>query len=207
LFDQTVLEAAIVHKTSEGFAVNSWRQKRSVMRRYNLTIQMYDDRYRQEQEAKYHAALQDLTLQSDSWFLDVGCGSGLFFRYVAGFAKEVVGVDISRQLLLQAQQRAKPYGNVAVVLADADHLPFKADVFGFVFAFTVLQNMPKPVNTLKHLQSVAAKGACYVVTGLKGAMSLEVFGGFLEAAGLTAVGLRDDDVLRCHVVRCVQRSV
>jgi demethylmenaquinone methyltransferase/2-methoxy-6-polyprenyl-1,4-benzoquinol methylase len=177
------------------------------MRRYNLTSQMYDDRYRQEQEAKYRAALEGLNLQRDSWVLDVGCGSGLFFSHIMGAVQGVVGVDVSRKLLLQAHQRAKPCGNVSVVLADADHLPFKEDVFDFVFAFTVLQNMPKPVETLKQLRAVAAGDARFVVTGLKAALSLEVFGELLETAGLTAVSLRSDDTLRCNVVQCIQRSV
>jgi hypothetical protein len=44
-----------------------------------------------------------------------------------------------------------------------------------------------------------------VVTGLKAAVSLEAFGEILEAAGLKAFSLRNEEALRCYVVRAVNR--
>jgi ubiquinone/menaquinone biosynthesis C-methylase UbiE len=184
--------------------LNAWRQKRSVMRRYNLTAEMYDARYCEEQEAKYKAALEGLRLEGSA-VLDIGCGSGLFFNHVADTAKLVVGVDVSQGLLQLAKERAKNFPNVHMVQADADNLPFKPNVFSHVFAFTVLQNMPNPPRTLEQFKLVAKCDAVTVVTGLKAAISLEVFGGYLEAAGLRVVSLRDDDALRCYVVACLQR--
>jgi ubiquinone/menaquinone biosynthesis C-methylase UbiE len=184
--------------------MSRWKQKRSVMRRYDLTAQMYDQRYCDEQEAKYKAALESLTITRNSLVLDVGCGTGLFFSHVANKAEAVVGVDVSRGLLLQAKERARGQGNVFVVQADADHLPFKQGFFSFIFAFTVLQNMPKPVETLKEITHVAKREASIVVTGLKRAVDLEVLGEWLEHAGLLAVSLRDDDALQCRVVVAVQ---
>ena len=113
---------------------------------------MYDERYAKEQKAKYMAALENVAVAGEV-VLDVGCGSGLFFREVAAQAKMVVGVDISRKLLLKAKHQADAFGNVFVLQADADHLPFKDGFFDVVFAFTVLQNMPKPSATLKELKS------------------------------------------------------
>ena len=176
-----------------------------MMRRYNLTAEMYEARYCEEQEAKYKAALDGLRLEAGV-VLDVGCGSGLFFRHVANEAKSVVGVDVSRGLLQLAKERAKKYPDVYLVQADADHLPFKQDVFSHVFAFTVLQNMPNPSKTLEEFKLVAKRDACIVVTGLKAAVSLEVFGELMERAGLQVVSLRADDDLRCYVVISVQRE-
>ena len=182
----------------------AWRKKRSVMRRYNLTAQMYDERYCEEQEAKYKAALDGVNLVCNSVVLDVGCGSGMFFSKVADKVASLVGVDVSRGLLLLAKERAKTYPSASIIQADADHLPFKRDLFSHVFAFTVLQNMPKPALTLQELKLVSKKDAFFVVTGLKAAVSLEAFGQVLETAGLRAVSLRDDEALRCYVVTAVQ---
>jgi ubiquinone/menaquinone biosynthesis C-methylase UbiE len=176
------------------------------MRRYNLTAQMYDARYCEEQESKYKAALESLSVSRGSLILDVGCGSGLFFGQVVDKANVVVGVDVSRGLLLLAKERSKIYPSVYLVLADADHLPFKQDVFSHVFAFTVLQNMPNPAKTLEEFKLVAKREAPIVVTGLKAAVSLEGFGAYLEKAGLQVVSLRDEDALRCYVVISVQRQ-
>ena len=65
----------------------------------------------------------------------------------------VVGVDISRKLLLKAKEQARAFPNVFVLQADADHLPFKDGFFDDVFAFTVLQNMPNPNETLSELKA------------------------------------------------------
>jgi ubiquinone/menaquinone biosynthesis C-methylase UbiE len=184
-------------------ALNAWRQKRSVMRRYNLTAEMYDARYCEEQEAKYKAALEGLHLEGSA-VLDVGCGSGLFFSHMVDIARLLVGVDVSQGLLKLAKERAKNFPNVYMVQADADNLPFKPGVFSHVFAFTVLQNMPNPRRTLEEFKLVAKRDAVIVVTGLKAAVSLEVFGGYLEAAGLRVVSLRDDDALQCYIMACLQ---
>jgi len=174
------------------------------MRRYNLTAAMYDARYCEEQEAKYKAALAGLHVKGNA-VLDVGCGSGLFFGHVGDNAKLVAGVDISRRLLQLAKERAKKYSDVYLVQADADNLPFRLGVFSYVFAFTLLQNMPNPSITLGEFKLVAKLDSIIVVTGLKAAVSLEVFGGYLEDAGLRVVSLREEDALRCYVVVCIQR--
>ena len=149
-----------------------WRDKRKVMLRYNVTADSYDEQYTDEQRRKYTKALEKVDVTNNA-ILDVGCGSGLFFKEVETQAEMVVGVDVSHNLLLKAKERAKASQNTFVLQADADHLPFKNNLFGFVFAFTVLQNMPKPTETLQELKRVAKKSGRVVVTGLKKAFSLE----------------------------------
>ena len=124
--------------------LNKWDQKRKTMRRYDLTAQMYEERYAEEQAVKYQAALEHLNIVRHSSVLDIGCGTGLLFSYVVAEAQTVVGVDISRLLLLQAKERARDFRNVHLVQADADHLPFKNNNFNVVFAFTVLRTCRNP---------------------------------------------------------------
>jgi ubiquinone/menaquinone biosynthesis C-methylase UbiE len=112
----------------------------------------------------------------------------------------VVGVDVSRGLLFKANAQAKRYGNVLVVQADADHLPFKNAVFSAVFSFTVLQNMPKPEETLCEFKRVAKADGVLVVTGLKKAFALTAFLDLFGAAGLRLVSFVDDAALKCYVV-------
>lgn len=172
-----------------------------MMRRYDLTSQMYDQRYAEEQEAKYEAALEGLrnSVNVDSAVLDVGCGTGLFFNHVAAQANMVVGVDISRKLLLKAKEQAGALQNVSVLQADADYLPFRDAFFDAVFAFTVLQNMPKPSKTLSELKRVVKLGGRVAVTGLKKAFPLNKFMDVLEGSGLRVVSFVDNEDLKCYV--------
>jgi ubiquinone/menaquinone biosynthesis C-methylase UbiE len=184
--------------------VNKWSQKRKTMRRYDLSAGMYERRYAEEQAAKYKAALEHLNIAHNSRVLDVGCGTGLLFSHVAAEAQTVVGVDISRLLLHQAKEHNRDFRNVHLVQADADHLPFKDAPFSTVFAFTVLQNMPKPLETLSEIKRNAERDASIVVTGLKKAVSLEAFKELLQNAGLQVVYLEDTDAVKCYVAVTVR---
>lgn len=176
----------------------SWKDKRKVMQSYDVTAEMYDERYSAEQQRKYRKALEKVKVARKG-VLDVGCGSGLFFREVANQADLVVGVDISRKLLKRAKDQAKGLRNVSILQADADHLPFKNEFFDAVFAFTVLQNMPNLHETLSALKGATKKGGKIVVTGLKKALPLEKFMDVLESSGLPVVAFVDDEAVNCYV--------
>ena len=85
-----------------------WKDKSKVMHRYDLTAEMYEERYAQEQKAKYGAALENVDV-ADCTVLDVGCGSGLFFSQVVAQANMIVGVDISRKMLRKAKQKSSAF--------------------------------------------------------------------------------------------------
>ena len=97
-----------------------------------------------------------------------------------------------------AKEQARALPNVFVLLADADYLPFRGE-FDAVFAFTVLQNMPMPSETLGELKRVAKVGGRVVVTGLKKAFPLEKFMGVLENSGLKLISFVDDEAVNCYV--------
>ena len=178
--------------------MTGWKDKRKVIQRYDLTAEMYNERYSEEQKAKYKKALEVVNV-ADRVVLDVGCGTGLFFTHIAMNAQTVVGVDVSRKLLLKAKEQASFLPNVFVLLADADHLPFRSEFFDAVFAFTVLQNMPKPSATLNELKRVAKVGGRLVVTGLKKAFPLRKFMDVLEGSGLRVASFVDDEAVNCYV--------
>ena len=181
-----------------------WTTKRRAKNRYDLTAKLYDKLYAEEQEAKYKAAFQKLSNAPHGLVLDLGCGSGLLFKHLKGKAQSVVGVDLSRNLLLKAKQEAAG-NNVFLVQADADHLPFFGSLFGVLFAFTVLQNMPKPVETLKETRRVLKPEAHIVVSGLKKAFPLERFKRILKKAGFQHVSLTPDDSLKCYIAVASQK--
>lgn len=157
-------------------------------------------RYAEEQTAKIKAALESLRIKDGSLVLDVGCGTGILFNYVAHKA-ETVGLDISRKTLLQAKEKAKKFRDVHLVLADADNMPFRQSIFNYVFAFTVVQNMPNPVTTLNEIRRIAKRNAVIVVSGLKRIFAKKVFEELLRNACLKSVAWKDDG-LKCYVAVC-----
>jgi ubiquinone/menaquinone biosynthesis C-methylase UbiE len=179
-----------------------WSKKRRIMCRYDLTANIYDMRYEEEQTAKIEAALKNDTIKASGLVLDVGCGTGLLFQHVAEKSAGVIGLDISRKTLTNAKKRAKEFRNVHLVLADADLMPFNDGLFDGVYAFTVIQNLPNPTDTLAEMRNVARVGSTVVVTGLKKCFSRDAFISLLETAGFRIVRLEDGCNLKCYVAVC-----
>jgi ubiquinone/menaquinone biosynthesis C-methylase UbiE len=181
--------------------MSKWNKKLGIMRRYDSTAHIYDMRYSEEQTAKVHAALESVTVKKHSIILDAGCGTGLLFDHVAEKAEMIVGLDISRNILLLAKERSRKFTNVHLILADADNLPFADEVFSHAFAITLIQNMPNPAETLKELERATKNDAIIVVTGLKKKFSLEAFMRLLHKTGLSKIEIKNEN-LKCYVAIC-----
>jgi len=182
-----------------------WKKKRQTMRHYDQSAAVYDAQYYEEQEAKIKAALAGLSVTKENLILDAGCGTGLLFPHVAERGKLIVGVDISARILKEAEKRVKEYSNTAVIIGDADYTPFPNDTFDAVFAITLLQNMPKPLQTLNEMKRVTKQNATIVATGLKKTFSRKEFIQLLKEAGLKIKPLRLDENLKEYVATCTKR--
>ena len=179
--------------------MEAWNQKRKMIQRYDLTAQMYNARYADEQTIKYKVALKNLKIPHQARILDVGCGTGLLFNHIRDEKNTVVGIDISILLLKLAKARTKRARNLSLVRADADNLPFKEAQFNNVFAFTILQNMPKPSETLIEIKRVTKPNGKVVVTALKKVFSRQVFRELLHKTGLFLDSFEDTEKLKCYV--------
>ena len=180
-----------------------WNKKRKVMRRYDRSAPVYDLQYAEEQEAKIKAALSELRLKKDSWVLDVGCGTGLLFPYIAENVDLLVGLDFSSNILKQAKKRAEKYPNIATLRADADFLPFQDKSFNAVFAITLLQNTPNPLRSLHEIKRVARSRATVIATGLKKEFSKEEFTRLLKRAELKILVMKANGHLKGYVAICM----
>lgn len=182
--------------------MSAWKKKRDIMRRYDVTAEIYDMRYAEEQTAKIEAALTHLK-DSTGAVLDAGCGTGVLFSYVADKACMTVGVDSSKKTLLKAKERAKSYPRVHLIQADADNMPLRDKVFAKVFAITLIQNAPSPSATLKEIKRVASDNALIVITGMKKAFSKTTLEQMLKNARLNVTAMENDH-LKCYVAVCTK---
>ncbi len=180
----------------EGPIVMAWRSKHKVMHAYDVTADIYDGRYSLEQHRKYRKALENVDVSGVN-VLDVGCGSGLFFDEVTDKASMVVGVDVSKKLLIKATRRVAK--NMYVLQADADHLPFKDGTFQAAVSFTVLQNLPKPQRTLQEIKRVTEKGGKIAITGLKKAFPQTAFHDLVEQSGMQTEAFHDEEEINCYI--------
>ncbi len=183
--------------------MKGWEKKRDVMQSYDSTAHLYDMRYAGEQIAKIEAAMKSVNLERHNLVLDVGCGTGLLFSYVANKVRMVVGLDISRKILFQAKAKAKKFQNVHIICADADNMPLNENIFDYAFAVTLIQNLPNPPKSLNEVKRVTRENAIIVITGLKKRFSIEVFEKLLKKADLIFSAVIDEN-LKCHVAVCTK---
>jgi ubiquinone/menaquinone biosynthesis C-methylase UbiE len=155
-------------------------RKLELRRRYDETVGVYDRRYEEIQRTKYQSLAENLPKKAER-ILDIGCGTGMFLGELSWRAEFVAGVDTSLEMLRVANVRR---GKAALVLADADKLPFADGSFDAVVSITLLQNMPDPAATVREAARVLKPKCIAIMTTLKRKHSLGVLKGWIRAAGL-----------------------
>ena len=97
--------------------------------------------------------------------LDVGCGTGIFTLDVLKLGPSVVGLEISRPMLMRARQKTgdSPFRPVT---ADMLSLPFVNDVFDKTVSMTALEFVENAQDAIRELFRVTRKGGTVVVTTL-----------------------------------------
>jgi ubiquinone/menaquinone biosynthesis C-methylase UbiE len=92
----------------------------------------------------------------DGTVLDVACGTGTNFRYLPD-SVEVVGIDISPEMLANAEQQLADLGrDGSVQQMDAQDLAFPDDRFDAVISSLSTCTFPDPVAALQEMERVCA---------------------------------------------------
>ncbi|MDQ6660491.1 MAG: methyltransferase domain-containing protein [Chloroflexota bacterium] len=97
--------------------------------------------------------IQNLHLEPGSFIVDAGCGPGLWAPLLAreiGPLGRIVGVDISPEALIMAQQRSTGAWYRSIVqykCAPMEKLPLEFGTADVIFSANVSQNLPDPVQT------------------------------------------------------------
>jgi ubiquinone/menaquinone biosynthesis C-methylase UbiE len=91
--------------------------------------------------------------------LDVGCATGKFLNLVN--AKNKIGIDVSGKVLIIAKKKHK---KINFVIASAEFLPFKNEVFDLVTCFDVLEHVSNQKKVLLEIYRVAKKDCKVIIT-------------------------------------------
>ncbi len=107
---------------------------------YDTVAETYSDRFVGELDAKPRdrELLDGFAAHCSGLVVDIGCGPGQIGSYVRARGLPVIGVDISRQMVVQASGRL-----TGAVVADMRSLPFSDCSAGGVVAFYSLIHLPR----------------------------------------------------------------
>jgi ubiquinone/menaquinone biosynthesis C-methylase UbiE/uncharacterized protein YbaR (Trm112 family) len=83
--------------------------------------------------------------------LDNGCGIGVLFD--RDFSDQIVGVDISSEMLMRAAKKSDQ-----LILGNSQELPLKCDSFDLVFSRSLLHHLPRPELAVEEMARVMRPG-------------------------------------------------
>lgn len=148
-----------------------------------------------QQQAMRKDFLRGVPFPQGAQVLDVGCGTGVLTRVLAGWPNvaSVVGVDPAPELLGKARVTAANVQNATFHDGDGRSLPFKEDTFDVVATDSTLSHVPGPERAVEEAFRVLRPGGC-----------LAVFDGDYAT---TTVALADHDPLQACVDAMMANSV
>lgn len=101
------------------------------------------------------AILENLALDADDHFLEIGCGGGLLLREAQGQGARAVGIDHSHEMAILAKDRAP---TAQLIEAKAEQLPFQKAVFTAIAMSVVFIFLDDPMRVLTECRRVMRSG-------------------------------------------------
>ncbi len=139
---------------------------RHLLKRYAFYAPRYDRIFRRYSSATLGKALEAIPLDSQSWLLDVACGTGLLAEMLLTRRPNLhfTGVDISPQMLQQAQSRL-PYlpGKYEWLAGCAESLPVPSDRFDVLTCTNAFHLVQNPQAALAEFRRVLKPGGVIVI--------------------------------------------
>ena len=138
-----------------------------VERRYDRFSRFYDflDTFpglgSAEKKWRKHA-IDLLNIDGDSVVGDIATGTGLILPWIAEKGpKMVIGIDISRNMLLKAKKRMEGIGEHMIIRGDVEALPFRDDSIDRVistFSLTTIPGYERAIDEMLRVMAVHGRG-------------------------------------------------
>ncbi len=94
-----------------------------------------------EKEVK-DIVLKNISLHQDARVLEIGCGVGRLLKPMSGHVKEAYGVDISHEMIRQANERLKN-SNISLSVTDGTLSAFADNYFDLCYSLAVFRHIPE----------------------------------------------------------------
>src|SRR5690606_31452490 len=103
-------------------------------------------------------------LERESKVLDVGCGDGYASYKLHMMGHEVIGVDISVEMIEKAKERTSA---IPFLIANIENLPIESNTMDAALCINVLEWVENPANALTELSRVLKPNG-FLVAGILG---------------------------------------
>lgn len=135
----------------------------ALQERYSKTVARVAEREERGRAGLRERLERFVQPHGDERVLDSGCGTGALAFALAPLVREVVGVDIVPELLVEARRRAPEFPSVSFQEADATRLPFEAGEFDLAGSMRALHHIARPELAVAELARVTRSGGRVLV--------------------------------------------
>lgn len=110
--------------------------------------------------AMYFDILTEQHLNSDTYAMDMGCGTGRWTKMIADRVRFVEAVDPSEAIFV-ADKLLKDKKNIRLTQASSETLPFADETFDFVMSIGVLHHIPDTAKAMQDCVRKVKKGGYF----------------------------------------------
>lgn len=109
---------------------------------------------------EFEELLKKAGIKKTDIVLDIGCGRGLQTIMIGKKCKKIVGVDMSKEAVVEARQLASYVSSVNAEFSwsDARLMKFPTSYFDKIFSICVLEHIPNYVLVLKECHRILKEG-------------------------------------------------
>lgn len=128
----------------------------SIKKIYHAYSGVYDILFKNFFHPRQRLALKEIPFKEGDRILDVGVGTGLSLPLYPRHC-EVVGIDLSSSMLLQARRKVEKMGmtNVTLHEMDACNIKYGDNSFDYVIATHIVSVVPEPIKLVNEMRRVA----------------------------------------------------
>ena len=127
-----------------------------------LKFQEHNDDLVKKGGEEYFDILSNEMVNSNTYALDIGCGTGRWTKYLASKVGFIEAVDPS-DAIFAADKLLKGIQNVRLSKASIETLPFSNEIFDFVMSIGVLHHIPNTSKALNDCVKKVKKGGYFFV--------------------------------------------
>jgi ubiquinone/menaquinone biosynthesis C-methylase UbiE len=129
----------------------------------NYDTNRFNDNMGRHLDHMHKRILASFTDPSSRLLLEAGVGTGRFATWLAKRGFEVVGIDISKEMLKKAKEKKEILNvDVGLILADVHFLPFRQGVFDSCICINVMDHFPDINGFLRQVKHVVQSGGYFV---------------------------------------------
>lgn len=109
--------------------------------------------------------MQNLTGKNCSSLLDIGCGTGIYFKILSRYADKIHAIDTSVDMVVIADDfcQQSNIGNVFPQVGSALNIPFSDNSFEVVVSLDVLHHVNEPQRVIEEVYRVLKPGGFFLV--------------------------------------------